>query len=399
MSRKVCIVTGSRAEFGLLRRLMAEIRDHVELELQVIATGAHLSPEFGLTFREIEAAGFNIDEKVEMLLGSDTRTAVTKSMGLGLIGLAGAYQRLRPDLVVVLGDRYEIFAAAAAATILGIPIAHIHGGEVTEAAFDDAIRHAVTKMSHLHFVATEEYRGRVIQLGEHPCRVFNVGGLGVDAIRNIKLLGKEELEQSLGIKFAERSILVTFHPVTLEQDGGAASQLRELLAALDELSSTTLIFTMPNADNDGRLLGSMVHEFAEAHENASVFQSLGQLRYLSTLAVVDGVVGNSSSGLTEAPTFKIGTVNIGDRQKGRLKATSVIDCAPTRGSITAALKMLYSNEFQAGLARASNPYGNGGASQAITEIFAEYSLADLLKKGFHDLPVGCVMRGDHEVLA
>lgn len=385
MTRKVCVVTGSRAEFGLLRWLMAEIQDQPELQLQVIATGMHLSPEFGSTYREIEEAGFEIDARVEMLLSSDTNTAVTKSMGLGVIGFADAYERLAPHLLVVLGDRFEIFAATSAAMIAGVPVAHLHAGETTEGAFDEAIRHSITKMAHLHFVAADEYRQRVIQLGEHPDRVFNVGGMGIDAIKRINLLSREALESSLGLSFGKKNLLVTFHPVTLEDGASSAAQMGELLAALERLDDTTLIFTMPNADTGGRELTTMVRTFAQAHPNAKVYTSLGQLRYFSCLARMDGVVGNSSSGLLEAPSFKIGTVNIGDRQKGRLKANSVIDCEPNREAIAAALEKLYSDHFQANLASASNLYGNGGASESIVKVLAEYPLDNIRKKQFYDL--------------
>lgn len=387
MNRKICVVTGTRAEFGLLRWLMEGIRSHPNLTLQVVATGMHLSPEFGSTYREIEEAGFNIDAKVEMLLSSDSSVAVTKSMGLGVIGFSETYERLAPDIVVVLGDRFEIFAATSAAMLAGIPIAHLHGGETTEGAFDEAIRHSITKMSHLHFVAAEEYRRRVIQLGEHPERVFNFGGMGIDAIKRIKLLSREELERSLGLKFCEKSLLITFHPVTLEGEASSARQMRELLAALARLDDTTLIFTMPNADTGGRELGAMVHEFVETHPSARVFASLGQLRYFSCLAQIDGVVGNSSSGLAEAPSFNIGTINIGDRQKGRLKAVSVIDCEPYCEAINSALDTLYTDSFQACLSTVSNPYGQGGASEAIVKVLANYSLVDIKKKSFFDLSV------------
>ena len=385
MTRKICVVTGTRAEFGLLRWLMEEILRQSELELQIIATGMHLSPEFGSTYREIEEAGFQIDVKVEMLLSSDTSTAVTKSMGLGVIGFADAYERLAPDIIVLLGDRFEIFAAASAATIAGIPIAHIHGGETTEGAFDEAIRHSITKMSHLHFTAAEEYRNRVIQLGEQPERVFNVGGMGIDAIKQIKLLSREELEHSLNIKFKDKSLLITFHPVTLEGQASSAKQMQQLLDALEKLTETTLIFTMPNADTGGRELSKMVNHFVQAHPNSKVFTSLGQLRYYSCLAQVDAVVGNSSSGLAEAPSFSIGTIDIGDRQKGRLKANSVINCEPSCSDIQKALRMLYTEDFQGRLMGVVNPYGNGGASKAISETLKSYPLENIRKKPFYNL--------------
>jgi len=307
-------------------------------------------------------------------------------MGLGVIGFADAFERLMPDIVVVLGDRFEIFAATSAALIAGIPVAHLHGGETTEGAFDEAIRHSITKMSHLHFVAADEYRNRVIQLGECPKRVFNVGGMGIDAIKRIRLLNREELEESIDFKLGDKNLLITFHPVTLEGGDSSSSQMAELLAALDELKNTKLIFTMPNADTGGRELSAMVKEFVAKKPNACVFKSLGQLRYFSCLAQIDGVVGNSSSGLAEAPSYSIGTVNIGDRQKGRLKAKSVIDCNPTKPEILEALARMYCSEFQKQLLSIENPYGNGGASEAIIKILAEYPLENILKKQFYDLP-------------
>jgi GDP/UDP-N,N'-diacetylbacillosamine 2-epimerase (hydrolysing) len=344
----------------------------------------HLSPEFGLTYREIEQAGFVINAKVEMLLSADTVTAVTKSMGLGLISYADAYERLTPDLIVVLGDRFEIFAATAAALIAGIPVAHLHGGETTEGAFDEAIRHSITKMSHLHFVAAEDYRRRVIQLGEQPDRVFLVGGLGIDAIKRTELLDREALETSLDFKLGPRNLLITFHPVTLEGNS-SSQQMQELLTALDELTDTNFIFTMPNADTGGRELAGMVENFVATHSNARVYASLGQLRYLSCMKYVDGVVGNSSSGLAEAPSMGVGTINIGDRQKGRLSATSVIHCYPTVESIRRAIHMLYEPSFRAQLNNTVNPYGQGGACLKIVEVIKKYPLESIKKKSFFDI--------------
>lgn len=384
MSRKICVVTGTRAEYGLLRLLMEKIRQSSCLELQIIATGMHLSPEFGLTIADIEEDGFRIDRKVEMLLSSDTPVGVAKSMGLGMIGFADALFDLKPDLVLVLGDRYEIFSATAAAMVACIPIAHLHGGEATEGLIDEPIRHSVTKMSHLHFVAAEEYRRRVIQLGEQPDRVFNVGGLGIENIIRLKLLTREELEAALDFKFAHRTLMVTFHPVTLEQNT-SAKQMSELLEALSQMRDTGLIFTMPNADTDGRVLFQQIEYFCKQNPLARSYKSLGQLRYLSCLQYVDGVIGNSSSGLTEVPSFKKGTINIGDRQRGRLKAVSIIDCEPTRNSIESAIKMLYSEDFQSRLLTVTNPYGNGGATSKIIKILEEEPLENLLKKRFYDL--------------
>jgi GDP/UDP-N,N'-diacetylbacillosamine 2-epimerase (hydrolysing) len=362
---------------------MKEIQFNVTQELQVIVTGMHLSPEFGLTYKEVEK-DFSINKKIEMLLSSDTPVGISKSMGLAQISFAEAYEELKPDIVVILGDRFEIFSAAASAMIAGIPIAHIHGGETTEGAFDESIRHSITKMSHLHFVATEEYRRRVIQLGEDPTRVFNVGAPGLDSIHTLKLLEKHELEREISFKFGKRNLLVTFHPVTLEQST-AKYQFQQLLQALDELSETRLIFTKANADTDGRVINSMIDTYVSANSGKAIaFTSLGQQRYLSALHYVDAVVGNSSSGLIEAPSFKVATVNIGDRQKGRVKAESVIDCPPEKNAILEALLRLYSPDFQRTLNSVINPYEKGGASKKIATILHSHSLTQLLKKQFFD---------------
>jgi len=382
--RRICIITGTRAEYGLLRWVMQGIKDDPGLMLQIIATGLHLSPEFGLTYQAIEQDGFQIDRKVEMLISSDTAVGIAKSMGLGLIGFADALHDLQPDLIVVLGDRFEIFAAVSAALVACIPVAHLHGGETTEGAFDEALRHSITKMSHLHFVAAEEYRQRVIQLGEQPDRVFLVGGLGIDNIKRLSLLDRSALEASLDFKMGHKNLLITFHPVTLET-ATAANQMEELLAALADLKDTHLIFTLPNADTDGRAMMKMVEQFVVEHPNSRAYTSLGQLRYLSCIAQVDGVVGNSSSGLAEVPSFKKGTVNIGDRQRGRLQAASVINCQPTRQSIAAALVMLYDPDFQASLSLVRNPYGEGGASEKVIKIIKNYAINGIAKKAFYDL--------------
>lgn len=384
--KKVCVVTGTRAEYGLLSWLMHAIRDDDLLELQVIVTGMHLSPEFGLTYREVEKV-FAIDKKIEMLLSSDTPVGISKSMGLAQISFAEAYAELSPDIVVVLGDRYEIFSAASAAMIGRIPIAHIHGGEKSEGAFDEAIRHSLTKMSQLHFTAAEEYRKRVIQLGEAPERVFNVGGLGLDSIANFELLSQAELEKSLEFSFNQKNILVTFHPVTLESQT-ASQQFQALLGAVDRLENTNIIFTKSNSDTDGRVINQLIDRYVEKNSHkAKSFVSLGQLRYLSTLQYVDAVVGNSSSGLLEAPSFKVGTINIGDRQKGRLKAKSIIDAKPEEADILRAFETLFSNEFQKQLTMVTNPYGCAGASRKIVEILRTVDTVDILKKNFYDIEV------------
>ncbi|ABB43876.1 UDP-N-acetylglucosamine 2-epimerase [Sulfurimonas denitrificans DSM 1251] len=384
--RKICVVTGTRAEYGLLYWLMKEIQNDSELELQLIVTGMHLSPEFGLTYKEIEK-DFKIDKKIEMLLSSDTAVGISKSMGLAQISFAEAYEELKPDILVVLGDRYEIFSAVSAAMIARVPIAHLHGGESTEGAFDESIRHSITKMSHLHFTATEEYKKRVIQLGEQPKRVFNVGGMGIENIKRLKLLTKKEFEESINFKLNKKNILVTFHPVTLE-NSTAKEQFQELLDAIDELRDTNIIFTKANSDTDGRVINQMCDEYVTNNHHKSIcFTSLGQLRYLSALQHVDAMIGNSSSGLAEAPSFKIGTINIGDRQKGRIQAKSVIDCEPIKSSISQAFKKLYTQEFQELLKNTANPYGDGCASIKIVKELKKLDLDNILKKLFYDLRV------------
>jgi len=383
--RKICIVTGTRAEYGLLYWLMKSIQDDLNLELQIIVTGMHLSPEFGLTYQEIEKDGFMINKKVEMLVSADTSSSISKSTGLGLIGFADAYVDLRPDIIVVLGDRYELLAASTAALFARIPIAHIGGGETTEGAFDEAIRHSITKMAWWHFVAMKEYEKRVIQLGEDPKRVWNVGGQGVDAISKAKLLSKKELMKKTGIKFGEKNLLITYHPVTLEKQT-SKKYFQTILSVLNDLKDVYLIFTMPNADSDGRIIMQMIDEFVSNHNERSIaFTSMGQLNYLSTMQFVDGVIGNSSSGLAEAPTFKIGTINIGDRQKGRLKAKSVIDCKPTKKSMRSAINMLYSKDFQDILPMVNSPYGEGNSTEKIMEVLKNADIPKETKKIFYNI--------------
>ena len=382
--RKVCIVTGSRADYGLLYWLIKEIESDNKLALQIIATGMHLSPEFGLTYKEIEK-DFKIDKKIETLLSSDTATGISKSMGLGQISFSDAFDDLKPDIVVVLGDRYEICSAVNAAMVARIPIAHLHGGEATEGIIDEAIRHSITKMSHLHFTATEEYKNRVIQLGENPKRVFNVGGIGIENIKRNKLLTKDEFEKSIGFKLNKKNILVTFHPTTLEYKT-SKKQFQELLDAIEGLKDINIIFTKSNSDTDGRIINQMIDEYVNKNPYKSVgFFSLGQLRYLSALRYVDIIVGNSSSGIAEAPSFKIGTINIGDRQNGRIKAESIIDCSPNSKSIKKAFTKIYSNKFQELLKNVKNPYGNGCASQKIIRVLKKKNLNNILKKKFFDI--------------
>lgn len=381
--RKICVVTGTRAEYGLLYWLMKEINSDDDLELQIIATGMHLSPEFGLTYKEIEK-DFVINKKIEMLLSSDTHIGISKSMGLAQISFSEAYEDLKPDILVLLGDRYEILSAATSALIANIPIAHLHGGETTEGAFDESIRHGITKMSHLHFTAAEEYKKRVIQLGEDPSRVFNVGGLGIDNIKKLELLSKEAFEESIEFKLNKKNILVTFHPVTLESST-AEEQFQELLESIDLLKDTTIIFTKANSDTDGRIINKMIDDYVQKNPLKSVaFTSLGQIRYLSGLQYMDAVIGNSSSGLLEAPSFKIGTINIGDRQKGRLQADSVLNVKPCKNKISNMIKHIYSCEFNKVLDQTVNLYGNGGSSKKITKTIKNIELDNILKKTFYD---------------
>lgn len=382
--RRVCVVTGTRAEYGLLYWLLKEIEADKDLELQLIVTGMHLSPEFGLTYKEIERE-FKIDKKIEMLLSSDTAIGVSKSMALAQISFAEAYEDLAPDILVVLGDRYEIFSSVTAAMIAGIAIAHLHGGERSEGAFDESIRHSITKMSHLHFTATQEYKNRVIQLGEQPQRVFNVGGMGIENIKRLELLSKEEFENSINFRLNKRNILVTFHPVTL-QHSSAQQEFSEILNAVDTLKETNIIFTKANSDTQGRVINSMIDEYVSRESDKAVaFTSLGQLRYLSALKYIDAVVGNSSSGLLEAPSFHIATINIGDRQRGRISAKSVLEAKADKQSILEALERAYSVEFQEILKSVSNPYGDESASKRVIQELKRVNLDTILKKEFYDL--------------
>lgn len=382
---KVCFVTSSRAEYGLLKQLLHGVAQSRKMRLQLIVTVAHLSFDFGNTSREVEKDGFRIDRAVEILLGSDTPVAICKSMGLGMIGFAEAFSQLKPDLIVLLGDRYEIFAAASAALVCGIRIAHLHGGEVSEGAFDEALRHSITKMSDLHFVASDEYRLRVIQLGEDPLTVYNVGGLGVDALKRLKLLSRNALEKALNFKLGNRNLIITFHPPT-QEPGDLEQQIKALLGALGSLQQTGLIFTISNSDTGGRMVNGKIRAFATKHPNAAVYESLGQQLYFSAVSHCDAVVGNSSSGLTEVPSMKKPTINIGSRQGGRMKASSVIDCKPEKKAILSALRLAASTTFQSKLASVVNPYGSGGATEAILKVLEKQpSQSPSHLKKFRDL--------------
>lgn len=381
--RKIAVVTGSRAEYGLLYWVLKDLQTHPDVELQLIVTGMHLAPEFGLTVGEIERDGLPIARRVDMLVSGDTPASTAKSVALGILGMSDALVQLAPDVMLVLGDRFEILAAAQAAMIHNIPIAHIAGGDTTEGAFDEAIRHAITKMSHLHLVTTESSSRRVRQMGEDPARVRVVGSPGLDHLNRRPLLDRAALEASLGAPLGRRNLLVTFHPVTLEAGEGQRQQ-QELLSVLARMDADTVCwFTLPNADTGGRTLAADLQAWAAGRANARVFASLGQLRYLSLMSQVNVIVGNSSSGLYEAPSFQRPTVDIGDRQRGRLAAASVLHCEPRADNIAAALDRAWTLNCVGVV----NPYGDGHSSARIVQALLELPLGEaLLKKQFHLIP-------------
>ena len=382
--RKICVITGTRAEFGLLRPLIELIANDKELQLQLIATGMHLSPEFGYTLNEIIDAGFVVDKKVECLLSSDSSVGVSKTIALAISGFADALAELTPDLVVVLGDRTEILGAVIATAMANIPIAHLYGGETTEGAYDEAIRHSITKFSHLHFTSTEAYRKRVIQLGEYPDTVFNVGAIGIDAIKKLPLLDRAAFEQSIGFKLKKRNVLITYHPVTLEKEAPIET-FENVLTALDELTDTTLIFTHANSDKNGRIINKMITEYVSSHKDKAVeFKSLGQLRYLSALQFVDFVIGNSSSGMTEVPAFYIPTINIGDRQKGRINCESVINSNNSLEDIKKSITFALDKTFRGKIQQQELLYGNGTTAEKILQIIKEHNHISI-KKSFYNI--------------
>ncbi len=387
VTRTICVVTGTRAEYGIMSRLMSSLEDDGRVKLQIIATNMHLSPEFGMTVNEIEADGFTVDKKVEMLLSSDTPTGTVKSMGLASIGFADAYAELSPDLIVILGDRYEMLAAASAALIFGIPVAHLYGGEITEGAYDDAIRHAITKLSYLHFTSTEEYRHRVIQMGESPERVHWVGALGADNIANSTIMPLAELEKSIGTDLGDSFLLVTFHPVTKEP-GQAKAQTIALLSALEEvIDRHNILFTMPNSDTDGRIVANMISDWVVNHPGkACAVSSLGRARYYSALTHCTAVVGNSSSGLAEAPSFKKPTLNIGNRQKGRAQGNTIVNCEATIEDIRSGLSKTLDPMTIAFIAEHGvNPYAKDGTLEAIHSALVETPLPIHAAKHFHNI--------------
>ena len=382
--RKICVITGTRAEFGLLRPLIELINKDKNLQLQLIATGMHLSSEFGYTLDEIIAAGFVVDKKVECLLSSDTSVGVSKTIALAISGFADALESLQPDLVVVLGDRTEILGAVIAAGMANIPIAHLHGGETTEGAYDEAIRHSITKFSHLHFTSTEAYRKRVIQLGEQPEMVFNVGAIGLDAIKKLKLLDKEDFEQSISFNLKKRNVLITYHPVTLDKEAPIET-FENILQALDELTDTALIFTHANSDKNGRIINKMITQYVNTHKDKAIeFKSLGQLRYLSALQFVDFVIGNSSSGILEVPAFHIPTINIGDRQRGRICNESVINSNNSLEDIKKSITFALDKQFRETIQQQEMLYGNGTAAEKILKVIKEHTIIPL-KKSFYNI--------------
>ena len=383
--KRICVITGTRAEYGLLFWTMKKLLKDESFKLSICVTGMHLSPEFNLTFKSIINDGFDIDEKVEMLLSSDSSVGISKSIGLGVISFSEVFDRIKPDLILVLGDRFEIFSACTAAMISNIPIAHCHGGEATEGLIDEAIRHSITKMSHIHFTSTNDYKKRVEQMGEDPSKVFNVGALGIENINKLKLFGKEDFEKKINLKLRKIVILITFHPVTLEKSS-SKKQFCQLIKAIDKVENSTIIFTKPNADMDGRVISELIDSYVIENPKKSIsYVSMGQKLYLSAIKHSNIIIGNSSSGLIEVPSFKKATINIGDRQKGRIKGFSVIDCDPTESAITKSINVALSEKFCIKLKSASNPYGFENSSSKILKNLKEINFDDLLKKQFHDL--------------
>lgn len=385
--KKICVATGSRAEYGLLRRLIGRLQEDQDLELVLCVTGAHLSKDFGFTYQEIEADGYEIREKIDIQLTSDDPVGIAGSMAHAITGFARVFDKHKPELVVVLGDRYEMLAVASAATVCRVPIAHLYGGEATYGAIDEAIRHAITKMSHLHFTSTEAYCKRVIQLGENPDRVFNVGSIGVENILNTEVIDQQDLQKDLGIVFDKKIILTTYHPVTLE-DRTSEEQFENLLKSLKTFRDIKVIFTKANADTDGRIINQMIDEYVLENGNQAIaFSSLGSKRYLNLLNYADVVVGNSSSGIIEVPSFKIPTVNIGIRQEGRIQASTIINCGTNQAQISKAIELALSDDFKKRCTDAMNPYEGKETCNRIFQEIKSFVLGDSLsiKKQFYDI--------------
>ena len=383
--KKICVLTATRAEYGLLKPVIVKLMAITDFDVRVAVTGMHLSPEFGLTYKEIENDGILIDEKIEILMSSDTPSGISKTMGLAMTGFADYFARLQPDMLLVLGDRYETLAVCCAAMNQMIPIVHLYGGETTEGQIDESIRHSITKMSYLHFTSTEIYRKRVIQLGENPDRVFNVGSLGIENIKNIKCFEKDEILKELHLPADEPYAVVTFHPVTLEKNT-SMEQVSQLLKAISNQKNMNYIITKANSDTYGRIINKMIDAFAKDHNNCIAVASLGTKKYLSAMKYSCMVIGNSSSGIVEAPSFKIPTINIGDRQKGRIQAESVINCEPTYTSIIEAIKKAKSREFQKALSSVENPYEKDNTSSLILTALKDYIMHDInIKKEFYNI--------------
>jgi GDP/UDP-N,N'-diacetylbacillosamine 2-epimerase (hydrolysing) len=383
-NKKIAVVTGTRAEYGLLYYLLKEIKADAAFDLQIIATCMHLSPEFGLTYQLIEQDGFYIDEKVEMLLSSDTSVGITKSVGLGLIGFADAFARLKPDVVVILGDRFETLAAAQAAMFARIPVAHIHGGELSEGAIDDAIRHSITKMSCLHFVAANPYRNRVIQMGENPDNVYCYGAPGLERIERMHLLDRKTLESALNFIFGETTFLITYHPATLDLDDN--DEMEAIFSAIDQFPRAKVIFTKANADEAGREINKKIDQYVFSNKSRCVsFTTMGDLHYLSALQFVSVVIGNSSSGLIEVPNFHKPTINIGTRQNNRLRSLSVIDCDGDKKAIISAINQALSVKFTEAIKKTKSIYIQDFTSSKIVSILKDRDLKQVIKKHFYDL--------------
>jgi len=381
---KICIITSTRADFGLLKNLIFKIRKNKNFSLKVIASGTHFSKKYGYTYKEIKENKIKIDKKIICKFNSDNPEGISKIMSECILKSSSIFKTLKPDLLIVLGDRYEILASTISAHLSRIPIAHIHGGEVTHGVIDDAFRHSITKMSHVHFVANATYKKRVIQLGESPKNIYIVGGLGVDSISKTNLITRNELEKKFKFKFKKKNFLVNFHPETLNKNL-AKKQIRELLFALSELRDTGLIFTVPGADLENQIVLDLIKKFIQKHKNAYFFRSLGQVNYFSFLNQIDGMIGNSSSGLLEMPYLKKGTVNIGIRQSGRLFARSVINIKIKKSEIIKAVKKLLSKNFQKNINNNINPYGNPGASDKIVKILKKIETKKIINKKFFDI--------------
>lgn len=382
--KKICVVTGSRAEYGLLKPLLTELKDDQDIQLQLVVTGMHLKEKFGLTFNEISEDNFDFFEKIDIMPNSSDRNFLSYSLSQGIDKFSKFFSKNKPDLLIVLGDRFEILACSISAYFLNIPIGHINGGETTEGAFDEGIRHSISKMSYLHFPSTDLYRKRIIQLGESPERVYNVGGLFIDSIKNSDILSREDLENKTGITFQDKNLLVTYHPETLNDYPN--NSLDNLLKALEGSSNINYIFTAPNADPGNDEIFDKISSFVNRNQKRSIlFKSLGHKNYISCLSQVDGIIGNSSSGITEAPYFKIGTINIGERQGGRIRSESIIDCDSSVESISKSIDILYSDDFQYKLKSLKNPYGDGNAAYKILQIVKKLNLPKNIKKKFFDI--------------